>query len=165
VVIWCPLPVTTFLAAFACRQDKARQKLHQSGGLFGKSKGNAASGVIVTDEYYAACISLRSVPVSDFLGPSPPVWPLPITSINEDRLLKELGLSNAERSAIEGLQFAQASTPDPSGSGMGLTEEQLSSRAIVRIAATAPPEVGAMQRRTAKWLLRTPCEIEPNTAW
>ena len=37
---------------------------------------------------------------------------------------------------------------------LGFTTQQLSSRAIARLAANPPPEVGVIQRKTKSWLLR-----------
>lgn len=108
---------------------------------------------VATDPYYASILALRSVPLSTFLSEAPRQWVLPITSVNENRFLIEIGLSRSERDVIEGLQTRRASAV-----GMrdifGLTEEQLASRAIARLASNPTPEVGSMQRRTAKWLLR-----------
>jgi|EP00966_Prymnesium_polylepis_P090589 hypothetical protein len=89
------------------------------------------------------------MPVGKFFGQEPPLWPLTMTSISENKLLRALGLSHAERCQIEGLQMASSL-----GGRTGLTEEQLSSSAIVRLAANPPPEVGVVQCRTAHWLLR-----------
>ena len=105
-----------------------------------------------TDPFYAAHLCLRSLPVPTFLGGAPPVWELPITSIKEDRLLHELGLSLAERNQIEGLHVGRSSST--SASGLGLSESQLSALAIVRLAANPPPETGQLQRKSAGWLLR-----------
>jgi len=104
----------------------------------------------VTDAFYAACLSLRTLPNTAFLGSSSPIWPLPISSINEDKLLKELGLHQAERHQIEGLSAISARGSFTIFS----TEAQLSASAIVRLAANPPPAIGKMQRRTAGWLLR-----------
>mmetsp|Transcript_18234 Transcript_18234/g.49267 ORF Transcript_18234/g.49267 Transcript_18234/m.49267 type:complete len:614 (+) Transcript_18234:1-1842(+) len=103
-----------------------------------------------TDKYFSLYLSLRSEPVSTFLGQSNPKSELPIFSINEDRLLKELGVSISDRNLIEGLLTSRSQ----SEVGIGLTEEQQTSRAIVRLAARPPPEVKAMQQRTEKFLLR-----------
>ena len=132
-----------------------------------------------TDKYYSLYLSLRSEPISTFLGQSTPKSELPITSINEvrpqgfeirvavalalaahspvseslcgqDRFLKELGVSVSDRNLIEGLLTSLSQ----SEVGIGLTEEQQTARAIVRLAARPPPEVTAMQRRTATFLLR-----------
>jgi len=108
---------------------------------------------VATDPYYASILALRSVPLSTFLSEAPRQCVLPMTSVNENRFLIEIGLSRGERDVIEGLQTRRASAV-----GMrdifGLTEEQLASRAIARLASNPTPEVGSMQRRTAKWLLR-----------
>jgi len=107
-----------------------------------------------TDPFYASFLAIRSEPVTVFLGRADPKWALPITSVNEDRFLKELGLSTMERNLIEGL-LGGRSPSDPSG--LELTEEQQTMRALVRLAANPPLRVGKMQRRTAKALLR-PCK-------
>ena len=80
-------------------------------------------------------------------------WVLPITSVNEDKLLKCLGLSTAERNEIEGLHIGR-SQPARRAAGATQSEQQQRDRAIARLAADPPPMVGAMQRRTAKNLLR-----------
>ena len=103
------------------------------------------------DELYSRILCLRSMPVSSFMSSGRPIWVLPITSINEDRLLSELGLPRAERDQIEGLENTKKVTRR--GSTLSIAEE-LSSRAIIRLAANPPPEVGRMQRRTAERLLR-----------
>jgi len=134
--------------------NKARRKLYGTSKMSKTTQDdiNSGSKSIVTDEFYGSCVTLRSLPVSVFLSDKPPKWPLPITSINEDRLLKQLGVSKAERAQIEGLQMGNRSAS--SATNGGLTEEQLSSKAIVKLAASAPPDVGTMQRRTASWLCR-----------
>eukprot|EP00966_Prymnesium_polylepis_P109886 2542685-Prymnesium_polylepis.1 len=76
----------------------------------------------------------------------PPPWPLCVTSVNEDRFLKIIGMGDVERSQIEGLQSSQG-VP-------GMTEEKLSSRAILLLASNPPPGVGRMQNLTSKSLLR-----------
>jgi hypothetical protein len=63
-------------------------------------------------------------------------------------LLKAIGLSEEERNQIEGLTTIQMR------GSLGLTEAQLSTRAIVRLAVDPPAEVGSLQRRTSNWLLR-----------
>ena len=76
-------------------------------------------------------------------------------------MLKALGLSDFEIEQIEGLGSVSIR------GGYGLTEEQLSSRAIVRLAADPPQDVGVVQRRTAQWLLRpfrTPCRSQTPAA-
>jgi len=97
-----------------------------------------------TDELYSRYLSLRSHTVALFLGDVTPGSPLPITSMGEDRLLTELGLSLSERNQIEGLSAVSE-----------VMEAQMAQRAIARLAANPPQVVGDMQRRTSKWLLRT----------
>lgn len=125
--------------------------------------GATAKSQNFTDEFYSNCVCLRSIPLADFVREVPRQWVLPITSANEDRLLALLGLPRAERDQIEGLQasiwLARGQTSgnsegSSSSVGQGLTESQISSRAIARLASNPPQEVGAMQRRTARWLLR-----------
>eukprot|EP00966_Prymnesium_polylepis_P324761 7380784-Prymnesium_polylepis.2 len=64
------------------------------------------------------------------------------------RLLKELGLPEAERMEIEGLQVQRNSDTQ------SLTDKQQSLRAIRRLVSNPSPQVGQMQRRTSGWLLR-----------
>lgn len=106
----------------------------------------------MTDPAYSACLCLRGEPLPVFLGESKPRWPLPITSINEDRLLQELGMKVSERKQLEGLHSERSSVD--LHHELGLTLEQLSSRAVVRLAANPPLQVGHMQRLTAKHSLR-----------
>jgi len=114
----------------------------------------ASSKTVFTEEYYASFLCLRSLPVASFLSDDPPImWPLPITSINEDRLLKELGLSRAERNAIECLHFGITGSRQLHAE-FGLTEERMSASAISRLAANPTAEVNQLQRRTRSWLLR-----------
>ena len=69
----------------------------------------------------------------------------------QDRLLVLLGLTKAERNQIEGLSSVSMR------GGLGLSEAELSSRAIARLALEPPRKVGELQRRSARWLLR-PCK-------
>ena len=48
-----------------------------------------------TEPLLASLLTLRSIPVSGFLKAKRP-WPVVITSIGEDRLLEELGLSKVK---------------------------------------------------------------------
>jgi len=114
-------------------------------------KRGRRSASSANDELYTSILTLRSLPLSEFFKHGAPHWPLTISSINEDRLLKELKLPEAERRQIEGLMVRGSSWVDGEA---GLTEEQMSSRALVRLAADPPPEVGIIQRRTLSWLLR-----------
>mmetsp|Transcript_64229 Transcript_64229/g.191742 ORF Transcript_64229/g.191742 Transcript_64229/m.191742 type:complete len:606 (+) Transcript_64229:5599-7416(+) len=103
-----------------------------------------------TDEYYASFLTLRSVPVAVFTGDDPPLWPLQISSINEDKLLLLIGIDQRERHLIEDLQQA-LKTRTRRG---GFNGEQLAAQAIARLAADPPSEVGGLQRRTTTRLLR-----------
>mmetsp|Transcript_54109 Transcript_54109/g.160504 ORF Transcript_54109/g.160504 Transcript_54109/m.160504 type:complete len:614 (+) Transcript_54109:2410-4251(+) len=111
---------------------------------------------VSTDEYYGSYLSLRAATVQAFLEGARPNWPLPITSMNEDTLLVHLGLSTPERNQIEGLQTSRRSSTSRrlSENELGLTDEQLSTRAIARLAANPPSGVGEFQRKTRGWLLR-----------
>eukprot|EP00966_Prymnesium_polylepis_P319446 7375905-Prymnesium_polylepis.1 len=80
-------------------QGKARDTLARKTSLTSKK---------ITDELYAGCLTLRSEPVSSFLGDTPK-WKLPVTSIREDELLKLLGLPKSERNQIQGLQTGVSS--------------------------------------------------------
>eukprot|EP00966_Prymnesium_polylepis_P053115 1229520-Prymnesium_polylepis.1 len=97
--------------------------------------------------------AVRSVPLSIFLSNAPQQWPLPMTSINEDRLLENLGVVRKERDVIEGLQQVSGNSSDLLGTSSS-TVEELSSQAVARLAANPPPAVGTMQRRTTQHLLR-----------
>lgn len=103
------------------------------------------------DEYYQRYLSLRSTPLANFLTQESLPGQLPITSINEDRLLKTAGLSRAVRDQIEGLQIGRLSV---AVNVTGLTEEQLSTRAIMQLTSDPPQEVGRLQQLTSNWLLR-----------
>eukprot|EP00966_Prymnesium_polylepis_P077141 1786886-Prymnesium_polylepis.2 len=93
---------------------------------------------------------------STFLGDAPQPWILPITSVNESRLLKELGLPKAEHNQIVGLRIRHVQRVSGASNiwGFWLTEQQISSRAIVRLANNPPPGVGRLQRLTSQRLLR-----------
>eukprot|EP00966_Prymnesium_polylepis_P116434 2691243-Prymnesium_polylepis.2 len=88
-----------------CAQNKARTKLYGKKGSVAstKNESNSNSKQIYTDEYYASLLGFRSLPAASFLKAVQPIWVLPISSINEDKLLRALGLSDEERTQIEGL--------------------------------------------------------------
>jgi len=117
-------------------------------------KARTKSGKNATDNFYANHLVLRSQPVEQCLR-SIRRWPLPITSINEGRLLLALGVSEADRHQIEGLKLRRGlpGAADLPGA-QALVEEQLALRAIVRLAREPPSEVGVLQRQTRDWLLR-----------
>jgi len=106
-----------------------------------------------TDGVYASCLCLRSLPVKAFMSGDPSRWVLPITSVNEDRLLTVMGVVRAECDQIEGLQ-TRRSTTSGDAEAFGVREERLSSLAIARLASNPPTKVGYLQRRTCGWLLR-----------
>eukprot|EP00966_Prymnesium_polylepis_P238983 5527145-Prymnesium_polylepis.2 len=62
-----------------------------------------------------------------------------------------MSVPRSDRYQIEGLQRARSSTDE---GDVGFTAEQQSSRAVAQLASNPPPEVGSLQRRTARWLLR-----------
>jgi len=102
-----------------------------------------------TEPFYSAQVCMRSLPVKSFLAENLHGWALPISSVNEDNMLTAMGLTSAERNAIEGLRNA-ARTVD----GTVETEEEQSARAVALLAVNPPPQVGKLQKLTAKWLLR-----------
>eukprot|EP00966_Prymnesium_polylepis_P077048 1784910-Prymnesium_polylepis.2 len=106
----------------------------------------AKSKHFVTNAQYANIIALQSVPVPVFLGEVPhddAIWP--ITSMNENRWLRALGLTQAECNQIMGLQ-ARGSLVVPAG--------QVPPDAQLRLARDPSARVGAMQRRCSERLLR-----------
>jgi len=109
-------------------------------------KHTSSLNKIDTDPFYTKYLSLRSLPVALFLSDGKPTWALPISSINEDKLLMELGLSSFERNQIENLS-SNAPT-------RRLTGVHLSMSAVDHLAAHPPSKVGVMQRRTCSWILR-----------
>ena len=135
-------------ASLAGRMATARSELY---GRAASRDSNSHSKAEATDAFYASCLCFRSLPVTAFTSGAPPKWALPITSVSEDRLLKMLGLSHLERYEIESLSTVKVR------GGAGLTEEQLTQRAVARLAADPPPGVAKMQRRTSAWACR-PCK-------
>lgn len=105
-------------------------------------------------ELYASVLSMRSTPVVKFLKyqyDAPPSI-LTISSIEEDKLLKVLGVSASERDLIEGLHSRQRTSV--TDAVLGSTAAQVSRWALVRLASDPPAKVGHMQRRTTLALLR-----------
>jgi len=107
-----------------------------------------------SDDFYVTVLTLRSQPLSSFLSDSPSAWVLPITSIGEYRMLQLLGLRKADRDEIAGLQLEAASASFDRHDETSHDSQLRSSRAIVRLACSPPAEVGSLQRRTARKLLR-----------
>jgi len=133
--------------------EKARRKLYgrRKSLVAMMEESNSGSVMRFTDPFYASYLSLRALPLSAMRS-SQTKWALPITSMNEDRLLKELGVSDVVRNQIEGLT-AKASSSSRTN-GVALTDDKQALVASVRLAANPPPEVGTMQHRTAKWMIR-----------
>mmetsp|Transcript_42418 Transcript_42418/g.124226 ORF Transcript_42418/g.124226 Transcript_42418/m.124226 type:complete len:771 (+) Transcript_42418:1-2313(+) len=130
----------------------ARRKLYGNKGSSKRQGSNSGSKANITDEYYAAFLGIRSASLRAFLsfqGSKPPAWPLTITSVNEDRMLMELGVSERDRKRIEGLQATSSSRRN-----VKMSEEQLAMNAIAQLAANPPAQVASVQRRTAGWLVR-----------
>ena len=107
-----------------------------------------------TDDFYAACLSMRAMPLLAFLADNPPKWPLVIVSLSESKLLNELALPKAEQKLICGLQLGPSPSSVVVRGGTILSETQLANLATVRLARDPPPRVGQMQRRAAGILLR-----------
>jgi hypothetical protein len=114
-----------------------------------RKKEKRVSKSSLTDEFYASHLSVRSLPVDVYLANNPPKWVLPITSIDEDKLLRALKVPGSERSLIEGVMPLQKSSYR---GGVGASNSV--SSAIVRLAANPPGKVGVWQLRTASWLVR-----------
>ena len=108
----------------------------------------------MTDDFYAAYISMRAMPPLAFLADDPPIWPLTIVSLSENKLLNEIALPEAEQKLICGLQLGASPSSIIVRGGTILSETQLANLAIVRLARDPPPRVGRMQRRAAGILLR-----------
>jgi len=128
-------------------QAKAKQRLH--------TKQQKKLAKHCNDELYSECISVTSVPLSVFLRDEPQQFPLVITSISEDKLLKALGVPQIERNNIQGLPLPSSSSTIVVRSGAILSEAQVAAQTIVRLAHDPPTRVFRMQRRTCAWLLRS----------
>jgi len=118
----------------------------------------------ISDDYYAEQLTLRTRPAAAFLRGDPPAWPilgpLCISSVEEDRMLSALGLNRVERNRIEGLLVARSSV-DSAGLSLMMRQGASSNQgaegqntSLLRLAADPPREVGWMQRKTARGLLR-----------
>jgi hypothetical protein len=106
----------------------------------------------LTDGLYAGYIAMRTLPLEVYQACAPTAdAPLPITSINEDKLLRELSVSRIDRSQIEGLTKSKGKGGKHSPEAH---KKLLSSRALLQLAADPPAEVGRMQRRSTQWLIR-----------
>jgi hypothetical protein len=98
------------------------------------------------------------VPIAQLLDGSSTKYEMPISSINEDRLLQELGLPKAERILIEGVQIGRASSSS-ARRGSSTTHTDASSGVLSsaqhRLAANPPTVVGIWQRRCCQWHVRS----------
>jgi hypothetical protein len=130
---------------WGCAQAIAAQMNMEAKRL--KSAGTA------TDESYANCLAIRSVPFKAFLDDGPQPYPITISSVKETHLLIALGVSRVEQQQIQGLTTT-ARGPAYNGSDLMMTSKQLVASAIVRLAANPPPAVGVFQRRATSWLVR-----------
>jgi len=134
--------------------EKARGVLYGGDSSQPNSESNSGSRSLATDIFYSQHVAIRSVPFHAFLEGGPqqkselPV--LPISSANEDRFLRALGLTKEETQKIEGLLPSSSNRFDS-----GQNDERLPGvSAIFCLAANPPRLLGAMQRRTTTWLLR-----------
>ena len=103
------------------------------GGTINSRKG--------TEELLGSIISIRSLGVEDFFEENKSQWPIPITSINEDKLLTEIGVAPDQRKEIEGLVPARTTV----GKSMS---------ALAGLAYDPPEKVGHAQRCTTARLAR-----------
>jgi len=116
-----------------------------------KRTRSVSSSADKIDPSYAACLAVRSVPLSIFVDGVASPTPLPMSSMREERYLRALKLSQAERNQMMGLGLPS----NHEGEGVfGLSETQLAYRAIAQLAERPPAAAGPLQRRTASWLLR-----------
>lgn len=109
------------------------------------------------DEFYKSVLSLRSLPIAQFLEGNTNKYAMTITSINEDRLLQELRLPKSERILIEGVHIPASSSSEKRGSWTAHSMDASSgviSSAKHRLAANPPSVVGTWQRRTTQWHIR-----------
>jgi len=106
------------------------------------------------ETFYQSYLTLRAAPLPEFLAGAPSRWPLTISTINEDRLLRELGLPTRVRNQIEGLHLGRKVRGGDDG--LGADDAQLASNALLALAHDPPSEVGKIQRLTSRNLMR-PC--------
>lgn len=101
---------------------------------------------VPTHPALAAIITLRSVPFGSSVKLSRSLFY--ICSVNEDRLLKEYGLTEEERNEVEGLVTGDAEGP------VAQRPTTFGGRAAAQLAFDPPPQVAAMQKRTSTLLMR-----------
>ena len=110
--------------------------------------------------------ALRAVPYRELLADPPrAAWSLPISSINEDKLLQLMGLSDDERNDVEGLQpgGGKAAHAHPaegkgflhsSGGGGEAATSRGARGTAMQLAREPTPETETMQRLTRTRLVR-----------
>jgi hypothetical protein len=103
-----------------------------------------------TDELYAGILTMRSRPFKEFWSDMPRAWPLTISSVQEDTLLRAMGLSKHERNELEGLTHKQSTTADAAADP------------ILSLAYCPPKETGKLQFLTTTKLLRSCKELPYN---
>ena len=99
-------------------------------------------------------VDVRTACCRTWMADAPQPYVLPVTSLNESRMLRALGLPEIEQNQILGLRMRRGAMSSALSGSLWLTEQQLSSRAIVRLAGNPPPQVGKLQRLASKRLLR-----------
>eukprot|EP00966_Prymnesium_polylepis_P153075 3536240-Prymnesium_polylepis.1 len=90
------------------------------------------------ETFYQSYLTLRAAPLPEFLAGAPSRWPLTISTINEDRLLRELGLPTRVRNQIEGLNLGRKVRGGDDG--LGADDAQLASNALLALAHDPPSE-------------------------
>jgi len=112
-----------------------------------------------TDKLLASITALRAHPFTELMKGVSSKWALPISSCNEEKLLKEgLGLSKEERKELMGIGFigpAAISARVSRASASTSSNSTPPGGVAARIAYDPPSSVVAMQRRTACSLVRT----------
>eukprot|EP00966_Prymnesium_polylepis_P314204 7260938-Prymnesium_polylepis.1 len=110
LIALCTLFAQQWLCALLAAQMSAQKKLRRAWARTMQFDNEM-------DELYVGIIALRSEPLETFLGGGSR-WPLPITSLNEARLLRELGISSSEKIAIKELSSVRVQGT------FGLSDEQ-----------------------------------------
>ena len=126
---------------------KAQQRLEQRVGSRNSSKK-------LTDELYAGLLSVRSAPMASFLKDAPSRARVYMTSLDENGLLKRIGVTRADRDRIEGLQSGISNSSVVAQGRRSFTGLQVANEAVARVARDPPTQVGVMQWRTTEKLLR-----------
>ena len=107
-----------------------------------------------TEEQLASIIALRSWPFLDVLKGADAHWALPISSVNEDKLLEALGLSAEERNELEGLIGAVRQPTMRMGSKNATVAAPSVNSVVTKFAHSPPPGVATLQHRSEAHLVR-----------